>query len=533
MIKQARAIGIVLLLVGIMALGAPSAGLFAQDDSALFEDDFSSDQGWLDESDGAITRDDAEEVLVWQTDNESAQRALIPLDVEAGSVKFAFRVTVTDAGASGGVFIGLAEALSGALDNADAPTGVFVALNHTATGMTVAYPWITYADQAAQMAADLDDDTTTIDLGELGTWLNVELVIEAGTWTLSVADDTGDQIGEISGAMNAEHAAYTHLIVFYEGADWEALSGQLDDVVVMAGAADLDDTAAEVPADPCVISTDQLYVSVRLGPGLNRGERFSLPSEQEFTVTGWDETSDGLLWWQIAMPDAGDNRTWVQQDHVTAAGACDLDSIAASASAIVAPAPGGTAGGDASSADTSGSDTSSDSASSGDTGSDTTTATTTTTTTTATSVQLGIGSSAACVPMDGRWSANWLENQHLGCPVNPPHYEGASFQSFLSGRVIHRQATGEIIILYSSGAYTIYLDTWANEPVPCTLANSWGSLAYLWCIDPNVQQWLGATTGGLGDALSFTVQDFQSGMILWTDQTGNVILYPNYTWLGF
>jgi hypothetical protein len=525
---------VALVTIGVLVIGGVPAGIKAQEQVTIFEDDFSNDQNWTDESDGAIYRDAVDEVLVWQTGSDAARRYTIPLEAEAGAVQLRFRVNVTEAGESGGVFIGLAEALTGAMDNADTPTGVSVALNHTTTGMTIAYPWITYADQAAQMVADMDDETTYVDLGALGVWVDVELGIEAGAWTLTVMDDDGAELGQISGEMNAEHAAYNYLMVFYEGADWESLSGQLDDVVVMGGAAG---AVAPTPAAPCTVSAEEPYVAVRLGPGLNRGERFSLPTDTSYTVIGWDEASDGSLWWQIAMPEAGDDRTWVQQDQVIAAGACDPDSVAAaSATAIIAPAetPAGSAGegggdtGEEPSGETTSGDTGAETG--GDTGEEPSGGDTAAL---PPPVQLGIQSAGECIPVDGRWSAIWLENQHLGCPVNEAHVETASFQSFLSGRVIHRHATNEIIILYSSGAFAIYLNTWTDQPIPCTVPNSWGPIAYLWCSDPNIQQWLGTTTGGLGDAIDFTVQDFQQGMILWSGQTGNVILYPDYTWAGF
>jgi hypothetical protein len=318
-----------------------------------------------------------------------------------------------------------------------------------------------------------------------------EIGVEAGAWTLTVTDAFGGQVGQITGEMAAQHAEYRHLIIFYEAPEGETLIGELDDMLVMG----------RYPAPPpelCAAIAESPYVQVHVGPGLDRAVWFSLPANQPFTVIGWDQSSDGLLWWQIRVPDAESDRTWVQQALVTATGACDLDSLTASIMPQTIPP-----------------DAVSENSDSG---------------ALATSIKLGVGRKGDCIPMEGEWTTDWLKNQEIGCPVDQAIVASAEYQPFEHGQVFYREATGEIIILYDTGIYAIYLNTWDGQRIPCQLPNSRGAIAYLWCIDPNVQDWLGLPTSGVSNLYDFAVQDFQQGMIFRSDPTGTVILYPNFIW---
>ncbi len=62
-------------------------------------------------------------------------------------------------------------------------------------------------------------------------------------------------------------------------------------------------------------------VSVRVGPGTERGPLFFMTPDQNFTVKGQGKDSSGALWWQINADKV--DEAWVAQSDVHSAGTCD------------------------------------------------------------------------------------------------------------------------------------------------------------------------------------------------------------------
>ena len=52
------------------------------EDLEIFSDDFSTDQGWIDESEGAIARDAQAGVLTWRVLPRQASRYYLPIDAK-------------------------------------------------------------------------------------------------------------------------------------------------------------------------------------------------------------------------------------------------------------------------------------------------------------------------------------------------------------------------------------------------------------------------------------------------------------------
>lgn len=105
-------------------------------------------------------------------------------------------------------------------------------------------------------------------------------------------------------------------------------------------------SAGTLPADPaqfaqstapCTVRASN-EVSVRVGPGENRGVYTSLPANRDFTVTGQSTANDGSLWWQLDKTEieGGDmaNSLWVAQTDVVSSGNCSVAAVEA-----VAPPP--------------------------------------------------------------------------------------------------------------------------------------------------------------------------------------------------
>jgi hypothetical protein len=93
------------------------------------------------------------------------------------------------------------------------------------------------------------------------------------------------------------------------------------------------------PAVACYVSTDSTSgVSLRLGPGLNRGAFTALTSaDGEVLVLGQANAADGSLWWRVEEDNPNVNELWVADSDVIKTGGCGtVDEVAAPP--IIAPA---------------------------------------------------------------------------------------------------------------------------------------------------------------------------------------------------
>lgn len=79
---------------------------------------------------------------------------------------------------------------------------------------------------------------------------------------------------------------------------------------------------------PCTISTSQVDVITRVGPGTNRGSFVFLPPNKPIPVTG-KKTVDEAIWWQLDKFEVSSgarsvNELWVMEASVDEQGACEL-----------------------------------------------------------------------------------------------------------------------------------------------------------------------------------------------------------------
>ncbi len=85
-------------------------------------------------------------------------------------------------------------------------------------------------------------------------------------------------------------------------------------------------------------------VTVRVGPGDERGPLFFMRPELSYKAIGWAEDAKGAPWWKIES--AKNKEAWVAQSAVRSVGVCDQVEKAEVPDVIVADTPGSDAGGD-------------------------------------------------------------------------------------------------------------------------------------------------------------------------------------------
>jgi hypothetical protein len=231
----------------------------AVDETLLFEDDFSSDRGWIDESNGHFYRDETHEWLYFATRRSDPRRYYYPIDASADSIRLQYRFNVTDVSGNGGVIIGLVEDLYSAepsyrRDFNDA-TGFFTRLSRF--GDFVRWKRVT----AAAQYNDRDwygfprDFPTFINFQSLNAWRQVDLVIDSLNWTLTVSDNSGNQLGQLSGTMPAQHREYQYIMIFRdESPGSESARGHLDDIRIYGSPVNTPPDCSEV-----VPSVDTLW----------------------------------------------------------------------------------------------------------------------------------------------------------------------------------------------------------------------------------------------------------------------------------
>ncbi len=93
-------------------------------------------------------------------------------------------------------------------------------------------------------------------------------------------------------------------------------------------------------AEPCTVSTDQRNVYVRVGPGVGRGIRDTLPANVEIPVVGRATDIRDALWWKIQPPGYNEDeadRYWVAEADVTETGDCEAVEPDSAPPIVVAP----------------------------------------------------------------------------------------------------------------------------------------------------------------------------------------------------
>lgn len=102
--------------------------------------------------------------------------------------------------------------------------------------------------------------------------------------------------------------------------------------------------AAAVSTVPCQVQAAQPNVTLRVGPGENRGVFTGMKTDTVYGVLGKKTVEDGSLWWRLDVADTGGaNELWVADVDVQKTGDCDL--VADVDAPPIIPA-GGTSGDD-------------------------------------------------------------------------------------------------------------------------------------------------------------------------------------------
>lgn len=70
----------------------------------------------------------------------------------------------------------------------------------------------------------------------------------------------------------------------------------------------------------CRVSATASNVTLRVGPGENRGVLASMRPGETYAVLGWANDGDGAPWYEL---DTGAQTSWVKQDAIERLGACD------------------------------------------------------------------------------------------------------------------------------------------------------------------------------------------------------------------
>ena len=141
--------------------------------------------------------------------------------------------------------------------------------------------------------------------------------------------------------------------------------------------------------------------------------------------------------------------------------------------------------------------------------------------------------------MSGPFASTWQEVQErLGCAVNQPHTTWVAEEHFERGLMFWRKDIDLMAVLYNKGVWAPYQNTWhegdpehscpdsAPAESPPTPIRGFGKI---WCTYEPVRSELGwATDNERG--YDTTVQDFEHGSIIRTDDGTTCVLYDDRQW---
>ena len=135
------------------------------------------------------------------------------------------------------------------------------------------------------------------------------------------------------------------------------------------------------------------------------------------------------------------------------------------------------------------------------------------------------------------WNTYSEVSSKLGCPTAVEQGIWAGEQPFQTGHMFWREDTKKIYVLYSTGTWQIYDDTWTSaEPEwdisivpPAGYYQPKRGFGKVWRTNPGVRSGLGwATTEERG--FHGSVQAYEHGMMLWSNLRGIYVLYDDGTW---
>jgi len=208
----------------------PEEGIALSTSGIIFEDGFSTDKGWIDESGGNIFLDETNERVEWNVVRSDTRRYYIPINAISEHVKVSYHFNVANFGGNGNVNIGLVEDLVANTQHFDyAATGIFARINHHDGWNGIGVDAVFHDLDLYRMTGD------RINIGNTGTWLQVEMTVDQRAWNLKLKDEAGTLIGERSGTLPKEHTAYKYFMIFKdETSGWENSRGFFDDLEIRA-----------------------------------------------------------------------------------------------------------------------------------------------------------------------------------------------------------------------------------------------------------------------------------------------------------
>ena len=222
---------------GVSASSTPNVPTNSQNrltaNTIIFSDDFSTEKGWVNESNGYIYRDATNQRLVWSTTRADRRRYYIPIAPQPGTNKLTleYRFYITSFSGNGGATFGLVE-------NLDAPVQLW---EMDATGFFIRMSrfWEDGLSNWVNLAANYPDGSyysawnKKISFPQINTWLRVVVGLEGVNWTLSLYDNSGNLLGTSNGTMSQPFTSYNYLMLFHDYTNgWESASGYLDDITL-------------------------------------------------------------------------------------------------------------------------------------------------------------------------------------------------------------------------------------------------------------------------------------------------------------
>ncbi|MFC0878739.1 T9SS type A sorting domain-containing protein [Saccharicrinis sp. FJH2] len=201
-----------------------------------FRDDFSTDKGWINETNGdfVINNDQVE----WNADRDIVQKMYIPISEYEGDFELQFDYQITDRQSNIWLEVGLANAMSGAYsDPVNDPLGTFLTVGWTGGGTAYsAYyirPGARYPDKETdQPYFDHTDPSTYLSFTE-DEWYTIKMEVVGQNWRITVYDSNGNQTGQKAGLFSDPLNSYNYIYLCNsDDEDWPEGNGYLDNLSV-------------------------------------------------------------------------------------------------------------------------------------------------------------------------------------------------------------------------------------------------------------------------------------------------------------
>lgn len=198
--------------------------------SSIFADNFSTDEGWTDQSEGRVFRDKHWEALTWKTSRDTTTRYYIPLNMGTTNLTLSFRFNVFEFSGNGSLAFGLAEELQAPKQISEVnATGFFTRIARFDNSNWI-YPLAIFND-GTHFESSREN---WLNFPQDNTWYRVNIDINQTNWSVTLMDESDNSLGKLSGSLDEKHTEYRYLIlVFDKVGGWESANGMLDDILII------------------------------------------------------------------------------------------------------------------------------------------------------------------------------------------------------------------------------------------------------------------------------------------------------------